>query len=181
MKTDRNAAVFTAEGSRIVGNVSFGENCSVWYNAVIRGDDEPITIGERTNIQDNCVLHVDKGFPLKIGTGVTVGHGSILHGCSIGDHSLIGMGSIILNGAKVGKNCLIGAGTLITQGREIPDGMLAFGNPVKIVRPLTEEEMNENKESAEHYVKGAGILPQSIISTPAEADGSAEGTQYSGS
>ncbi len=150
-----NTEVFLAEGSRIIGRVSFGKECSVWYNAVIRGDDEPIMIGTRTNIQDNCVLHVDKGFPMEIGSDVTVGHGSILHGCIIGDNSLIGMGSIVLNGARVGKNCMIGAGTLITQGKEIPDGMLAYGNPVKVVRPLTDEEIEGNRRSAEHYANQA--------------------------
>ncbi|MCR4907832.1 MAG: gamma carbonic anhydrase family protein [Lachnospiraceae bacterium] len=150
-----NTEVFRAEGSRIIGAVSFGKECSVWYNAVIRGDDEPIRIGTRTNIQDNCVLHVDTGFPMEIGSDVTVGHGSILHGCIIGDNSLIGMGSILLNGARVGKNCIIGAGSLVTQGKEIPDGMLAYGNPVKVVRPLSDEEIEDIRMSAEHYANQA--------------------------
>lgn len=147
--------LFRAEGSHIVGNVSFGNDCSVWYNAVIRGDEEPITIGERTNIQDNCTLHVDKGFPMEIGSDVTVGHGSILHGCIIGDNTLIGMGSIILNDARIGKNCIIGAGTLVTKGKEIPDGMMVYGNPAKIVRSVTGEEIEGNRRSAEHYVNEA--------------------------
>ncbi len=141
-----------AEGSRIIGNVTLGRDSSVWYNAVIRGDEDRITIGERTNIQDNCVLHVDRGFPMDIGSDVTVGHGSILHGCSVGNNTLIGMGSIVLNGARIGSNCVIGAGTLITQNKEIPDGMLAFGNPVNIVRPLTDDEIRQVGASAEHYV-----------------------------
>ncbi len=147
--------VFIAPGSHIVGDVTFGTDCSVWYNAVIRGDTETITVGSRTNIQDNCVLHIDSGSPMKIGSDVTVGHGSILHGCSIGDNTVIGMGSIILNGAKIGNNCMIGAGTLVAQGKEIPDGMLAFGNPVRIIRPMTEKEIEGNKISSEHYVNEA--------------------------
>lgn len=144
-----------AEGSQIIGDVTLGQDSSVWYNAVIRGDMDKIIIGERTNIQDNCTLHVDKGFPLTIGSDVTVGHGSILHGCSIGDNTLIGMGSIVLNSAKIGRNCVIGAGSLITQNKEIPDGMLAFGNPVSIIRPLTDEEIEQIKLSADHYVEEA--------------------------
>jgi carbonic anhydrase/acetyltransferase-like protein (isoleucine patch superfamily) len=144
--------LFRAEGSHIVGNVSFGNDCSVWYNAVIRGDEEPITIGNRTNIQDNCTLHVDKGFPMEIGSDVTVGHGSILHGCIIGDNTLIGMGSVILGGAVVGEDCIIGAGSLVTQGTVIPDGMLALGTPAKVVRPLTEEEKKSNQTNAITYM-----------------------------
>jgi len=105
--------------------------------------------------QDNCTLHVDKGFPMEIGSDVTVGHGSILHGCIIGDNTLIGMGSIILNGARIGKNCIIGAGTLVTKGKEIPDGMMVYGNPAKIVRSVTGEEIEGNRRSAEHYVNEA--------------------------
>nr|MCR4655153.1 gamma carbonic anhydrase family protein [Lachnospiraceae bacterium] len=123
--------------------------------AVIRGDAEKISIGSRTNIQDNCVLHIDSGSPMRIGSDVTVGHGSILHGCSIGDNTVIGMGSIILNGAKVGNNCMIGAGSLVAQGKEIPDGTLAYGNPVRIVRPMTDKEIEKNAFSAEHYVNEA--------------------------
>ena len=151
--TMRRVPDFRAEGSRIIGNAVFGKECGVWFNAVVRGDEDSIEIGDRTNIQDNCVFHVDKGFPMTIGSDVTVGHGSILHGCQVGDNTLIGMGSTILNGAKIGKNCIIGAGSLVTQNKEIPDGMLAYGNPVKVIRPLTDKEIADNKESAEHYVK----------------------------
>lgn len=145
--------VYQAEGCRIVGDVKIGKDSSVWYNAVIRADADQITIGEGTNIQDNCVLHVDEGHPLSVGNGVTVGHSVILHGCSIGDNTLIGMGSIILNDAIVGKNCIIGAGTLVTQRKTIPDGSLVYGNPAKVIRQLTEEEIASNQRSAKEYME----------------------------
>jgi len=145
--------VYRAEGCRIVGDVKIGKDSSVWYNAVIRADADQITIGEGTNIQDNCVLHVDEGHPLSVRNGVTVGHGVILHGCSIGDNTLIGMGSIILNDAVIGKNCIIGAGTLVTQRKTIPDGSLVYGNPAKVIRQLTEEEIASNQRSAKEYME----------------------------
>lgn len=144
--------VFVAEGARVVGDVELGENVNIWYNAVIRGDLGKITIGKRTNIQDNCTLHVDAGCPMTIGEGVTVGHGAILHGSEIGDNTLIGMGAILLTGSKVGKNCLIGAGALVTQNTEIPDGMMAFGSPAKVIRPLTVEEIEDNQKSCAEYL-----------------------------
>ena len=147
--------IFQAEGSRIIGDVIIGEDSSVWYNAVIRADDGPIRIGARSNIQDNCVLHVDEGYPITIGDDVTVGHGVILHGCTIGDNTTIGMGSIVLNGAVIGRDCMIGAGTLITQNKVIPDGSMVYGNPAKVRRALTEEEIASNQESARDYVEKA--------------------------
>ncbi len=149
----KDPSVFLAEGSRITGNVELGRESSVWYNSVIRGDDDRICIGDETNIQDGCILHVDPGYPLLIGNGVTVGHGAILHGCTIGDNTLIGMGSIVLNGAVIGRNCIIGAGSLVTQGKVIPDGSMVYGNPAKIVRSLSEEEIASNRESAEDYLE----------------------------
>lgn len=145
--------VFKADGCQIVGDVTIGKQSSVWYNAVIRADTDRIIIGEATNIQDNCVLHVDAGHPLTVGNGVTVGHSAILHGCTIGDNTLIGMGSIILNDAVIGRDCIIGAGTLVTQKKTIPDGSLVYGNPAKVVRALTEEEIASNRHSAEEYVE----------------------------
>lgn len=147
--------VYIAKSADVVGDVHLEENVSIWYQAVVRAEEAPIKIGAGTNIQDACVLHTDEGFPVNIGENVTVGHGAIIHGCQIGDNSLIGMGSIILNGAKVGKNCIIGAGTLVAGGKEIPDGHMAFGNPMKIRRELTEEEIAGNTESALHYVRTA--------------------------
>lgn len=148
-------SVFIAEGARILGNVEMGENVSVWFNAVIRADDEKIVIGKDSNIQDNCVLHLDKGTNITIGEGVTIGHGAIIHGCRIDDNSLIGMGSIIMNGAIIGKNCIIGAGSLVTEGTVIPDGSVAMGSPAKVRRLIREEEIEKNKMAAAHYIEAA--------------------------
>ncbi len=144
-----------AEGSVIKGDVDCGENVSIWYNATIRGDIESITIGDNTNIQDNVVIHVDVNYKTTIGDNVTVGHSAVLHGCTIGNNTVIGMGAIILNGAKIGNNCIVGAGTLITQNKEIPDGSLVYGNPAQIIRPLTEEEIKQNTANAQWYVEEA--------------------------
>ena len=140
-----NKKIFLAPGAHIVGNVSLGENVGIWYNAVVRADMESITIGNNTNIQDNCTLHTGNGFPIVVGEGVTIGHNAIVHGCHIGDNTVIGMGSILLNGAKVGRNCIIGAGALVTGKMEIPDNSMAFGNPAKIIRKLTSKEIIANK------------------------------------
>lgn len=151
---DRNEVMFAA-GAIAEGDVRIGKGSSVWYNAVIRGDEDSITIGEGTNVQDCCVIHTDTGHPVVIGNGVTIGHGAVVHGCEIGDNSLIGMGAIILNGAKVGKNCIIAAGALLTQGAVVPDGMLAMGSPAKIRRELTEEEIRHNAYNAQVYCEMA--------------------------
>ena len=143
--------VVILQGAVVRGDVTIGNGSSVWFNAVLRGDEDKIRIGEGTNIQDCAVLHVDKGYPMTIGNGVTVGHGAILHGCTIGDNSLIGMGAIVLNGARIGKNCIIGAGALVTSGTEIPDGWMAFGNPAKPVRRMKEEEIEANRRSSAIY------------------------------
>lgn len=148
-------SVFLAEGCRVIGNVEIGENSSVWYNAVVRGDSSAIVIGENTNIQDNAVLHEDLKHILKIGDCVTIGHGAIVHGCTIGNNVLIGMGAIILDGAQIGNNCIIGAGTLITQNKIIPEGSMVYGNPAKVVRELTQEEKASIAESAKHYCEEA--------------------------
>ena len=145
-------SVFLAPGSHVIGEVTIGENCGIWYNAVIRGDSNAITIGRNTNIQDNAVLHLDKEQPMKIGDNVTIGHGAIIHGCTIGNNVLIGMGAIVLNGAVIGDNCIVGAGSLVTQGKEIPAGSMLYGNPAKVVRSLTAEEIASITESAHHYV-----------------------------
>lgn len=136
----------------VVGDVTLGKHCSVWYGAVIRGDEEKIVIGDNTNIQDNAVLHVTPGLPLQIGSGVTVGHGAILHSCTVGDDSLIGMGAIVLDGAVIGKNCLIAAGAVVTPRTVIPDGSMVMGSPGKIKRELTAEEMEGNRLNARFYV-----------------------------
>jgi carbonic anhydrase/acetyltransferase-like protein (isoleucine patch superfamily) len=146
---------FIATGAIVIGDVTLGENTSVWYNAVIRGDGDTIVIGRNSNIQDLAMVHVDEGFPVHIGDGVTVGHSAIIHGCTIGDNTLIGMGATVLNGAKIGKGCLIGANALVTQGMEIPDYSLVVGMPAVIKRTLTPEEVKENQKNAQIYVEEA--------------------------
>ena len=157
---DIKDSVFVAEGARIVGDeITIGENSSVWFNAVIRcSDGESISIGEETNVQDLCVMHTYPGYSLSVGSGVTIGHACIVHACTIGDNTLIGMGSTVMNGAVVGKNCIIGAGSLVTEGKEIPDGSLAFGRPAKVVRELTPEEIEANRDSAVGYAEEAKAL-----------------------
>ena len=146
---------YLAEGAVVKGDVILGDDASVWYNATIRGDSNPVVIGERTNVQDNAVIHVELTYPVNIGKNVTIGHSAIVHGCEVGDNTLIGMGAIILNGAKIGKNCIIGAGALVTQNSITPDGTLAFGNPAKVIRKLTPEEIGSNKENALHYMEAS--------------------------
>lgn len=147
--------LFRAEGSILLGDVTVGEECGFWYHAVIRGDTAPVVIGARTNVQDNAVIHVDPGYPVELGEDVTVGHGAILHGCTVGDNTVIGMGAIVMNGARIGKDCIIAAGALVPQGAEIPDRSLAVGSPCKVRRETTEEEIEANRLNAEMYVKHA--------------------------
>ena len=140
-----------APDANLIGRVIVEEGASVWFCATLRGDNEPITLGAGSNIQENCVLHTDMGYPLTIGAGCTIGHKVMLHGCTIGDNSLIGMGATVLNGAKIGKNCLIGAGALITEGKEIPDGSLVMGVPGKVVRELDAAAIEGLRKSAQGY------------------------------
>lgn len=137
----------------VIGSVKLERDASVWWNAVVRGDNELITIGEGSNVQDGCVLHTDPGYPLVIGTNVTIGHLVMLHGCEIGDNSLIGIGAVVLNGARIGRNCLIGAKALIPEGKEIPDNSLVLGAPGKVVKELSPEQLERMKRGAQHYVK----------------------------
>lgn len=148
-----NEKIFIAPGAHVVGNVHLGENVGIWYNAVVRGDANSITIGDNTNVQDNTTIHTDSDFPVHIGKGVTIGHNAIVHGCTIGDNTVIGMGSILLSGAVIGENCIIGAGSLITGKMRIPDNSIAFGNPAKVIRAVTTEEIRANQENAVHYVE----------------------------
>ena len=143
---------WVAPGAHVIGDVRMGEDVSVWFGAVIRGDNEPIRIGARSNIQDMGVLHSDPGSPLTIGEGVTIGHKVVLHGCTIGDNSLIGLGACVLNRAFIGANSLVGAGALVTEGKVFPDGVLIVGSPARVVRELTPEQIEGLKRSAEHYV-----------------------------
>ena len=151
--------VLTADGSKIVGDdITIGPHSSIWYNAVVRCDDgEHVHIGERTNIQDLCMIHTSHGASTTIGDGVTIGHSCIIHGCTIGNNSLIGMGSILLDGCRIGNNCIIGAGSLITKNTVIPDGSMAFGRPARIQRELTTEEIEGNQNTAAQYVKEARL------------------------
>jgi carbonic anhydrase/acetyltransferase-like protein (isoleucine patch superfamily) len=146
---------WVAENATVIGNVSLEADTSVWYGAVIRGDNEPIVIGQGSNVQDGSVLHTDHGFPLTLGQGVTVGHQVTLHGCTIGDGSLIGIQAVVLNGARIGRNCLVGAGSLVTEGKEFPDNSLIMGSPAKVVRELTADQAQRLKQSAANYVANA--------------------------
>ncbi|MBR1628524.1 MAG: gamma carbonic anhydrase family protein [Lachnospiraceae bacterium] len=145
--------VFIAQGARVIGDVVLKKGASVWYNAVVRGDHGRITIGENSNIQDNCTVHTEIGHELEIEAGVTVGHAAILHGEFIGENSLIGMGAILLNGTSIGKNCIVGAGALVTQNTKVPDGSLVFGSPAKVIRQLSEEEIASNRRNCEMYME----------------------------
>ncbi|MEF9991005.1 MAG: gamma carbonic anhydrase family protein [Romboutsia sp.] len=148
-------SVFVAESSDIIGKVDIGKKSSIWYNVVIRGDEQTITIGENTNIQDGSVVHIGWNLPTQIGNNVTIGHKALIHGCKIGDNTLIGMGSIVLDGAEVGEFTLLAAGSLVPPGKKIPSGVLAMGSPAKVIRELTEEEKQANIKSALDYVKSA--------------------------
>jgi len=147
---------FIAPGCAILGNVKIGKNSSVWFNAVLRGDMDAVIVGENTNIQDCCVLHCVTGVETRLGNNITVGHGAILHSCTIGDNSLVGMGAVVLDRAKIGRNCLIAAGAVVVPCMEVPDGSLVMGSPARIKRRLTEEEIARIRESTEEYIKYAG-------------------------
>jgi carbonic anhydrase/acetyltransferase-like protein (isoleucine patch superfamily) len=146
---------WVADSASVIGRVALHEGASIWYGAVLRGDNDWITVGRHSNVQDGSVLHTDHGVPLALGEGVTVGHQVMLHGCSVGDFSLIGIQSVVLNGAKIGKHCLVGAGSLVTEGKEFPDGSLIMGSPAKVVRMLSSEQIERLKWSAQHYVDNA--------------------------
>jgi carbonic anhydrase/acetyltransferase-like protein (isoleucine patch superfamily) len=155
LSPDIAASAWVADSARVIGQVSLGDDASVWYGVVIRGDTERIAIGRGSNIQDNSVVHADAGFPVSVGEGVTVGHQAMLHGCTIGDHSLIGIQAVVLNGAKIGRHCLVGAGALVTEGQSFPDGSLILGTPARVVRQLSPEQMQGLEKSAAHYVENA--------------------------
>lgn len=144
-----------AETATVIGKVRLEAGASVWFNAVLRGDNELILIGENSNVQDGAVMHTDPGAPLTLGKGVTVGHNAMLHGCTVGDYSLIGINAVVLNGAKIGRNCIIGANALVPEGKEIPDGSLVMGSPGKVVRQLTEQQQQAVAAGAAHYVHNA--------------------------
>jgi carbonic anhydrase/acetyltransferase-like protein (isoleucine patch superfamily) len=147
--------VWIAPNATIIGDVRLARNVSIWWNATLRADNDPITIGANTNIQDGSTLHTDEGVPLSIGAGVTVGHMVMLHGCTVGDGCLIGIGSIVLNRAVIGRECLIGAGSVIPEGKEIPDRSLVIGTPGRVIRQLTDEDIAGIRQSAENYLAHA--------------------------
>ena len=146
---------WVADSAVVIGNVELAAEASIWFGAVLRGDTETLTIGRRSNVQDGSVLHADHGFPLVLGEGVTIGHQVMLHGSSIGDGSLVGIQAVVLNGARIGRHCLVAAGAVVTEGKEFPDGSLIMGAPARVVRPLTPEQIEGLKESAQHYVDNA--------------------------
>jgi len=153
---------WVAESAEVIGRVELNRNTSVWPKVVIRGDNDLIQIGEGSNVQDASILHTDPGYPLIIGKQVTVGHQVMLHGCHVGDGSLIGIGAVILNGAKIGKNCLVGAGALVTEGKEFPDGSMILGSPAKAVKTLTSEQIAGIEDIAGRYVKNAQRYQQTL-------------------
>ena len=148
-------SAWVADSAQVMGHVRLAEDSSVWFGVVIRGDMDAISVGRGSNIQDNSVLHADHGVPLSIGENVSVGHQVMLHGCTIGDGSLIGIQAVILNGAKIGRNCLVGAGSLVTEGKEFPDNSMIFGSPAKAVRQLSAEQIEGLKMIADHYIENA--------------------------
>jgi len=149
------ATSWIADSAEVMGSVTLEDDASVWFGAVVRGDTAHITIGAGSNVQDASVLHADEGLPLTIGRHVTVGHKVMLHGCTIGDESLIGIGAVVLNGAKIGENCLVGAGALVTEGKEFPDGSMIIGSSARAVRTLTPEQIEGLRWSARHYIENA--------------------------
>ncbi len=153
---------YITDSATVIGDVTLKANASVWYGVTLRGDTEPIVIGENSNIQEGTTLHTDKGYPLTVGDNVTVGHQAMLHGCTIGDGSLIGIQAVVLNGAKIGRNCLVGAGALVTEGKEFPDNSLIIGSPAKAVRTLTGEQIAGLAKSADMYVERAKNYRQNL-------------------
>ncbi len=148
-------SAWVADSAQLIGAVTLHENASVWFGAVLRGDNARITIGRNSNVQDGTVIHCDTGYPCDIGENVTVGHQVMLHGCTIGEGSLVGIQSVILNGARIGKHCIVGAGALVTEGKEFPDGSMILGSPAKVVKTLTPEQVERLRLSALHYVDNA--------------------------
>ena len=150
---DDRDSVWIAPDAHVIGDIRIGRDVGIWFGVVLRGDNEPIVLGEGTNVQEHTVMHTDIGFPINVGKGCTIGHRAMLHGCTVGDNALIGMGAIVLNGARIGNNCLVGAGALVTEGKEFPDNSLIVGSPAKAVRTLDDNAVGMLKGSALHYIE----------------------------
>lgn len=163
LRPDVHPTAWVADSAQLIGRVTLAAESSVWFGCVLRGDTDAIRVGERSNIQDHAVLHCDPGAPLTIGADVTVGHRVMLHGCTVGDGSLIGIGAIVLNHARIGRNCLVGAGALVTEGKSFPDGSMILGAPAKVVRSLTPEEIGAFRRGAAHYVANARRYAQGLV------------------
>ena len=148
-------SAWVADSAQVIGNVTLAEGASIWFGAVLRGDGELLHVGKGSNVQDGSVIHADPGFPVTLGENVTIGHQVMLHGCTIGDGSLIGIQAVVLNGAKIGRNCLVGAGALVTEGQEFPDGSLIIGTPARLLKPLTDKQREGLRHAATHYVENA--------------------------
>ncbi|ADU36360.1 carbonic anhydrase/acetyltransferase-like protein (isoleucine patch superfamily) [Variovorax boronicumulans] len=146
---------WVADSAEVIGNVKLGENASIWFGAVLRGDNETMTIGRNSNVQDMSMLHSDPGSPLTVGENVTIGHQVMLHGCTIGDNSLIGIQAVVLNNAKIGRNSIVGAGSVVTEGKEFPDNSLIFGSPAKVMRTISDEDAARLRHGSDHYVENA--------------------------
>ncbi|MEN3364992.1 MAG: hypothetical protein V7606_2266 [Burkholderiales bacterium] len=159
---DIDPSAYVTDSANVIGNVRIEAYASIWFEVTLRGDNELITVGENSNLQEGCVLHTDPGYPLTIGKNVSVGHQAMLHGCIIGEGSLIGIQSVILNGAKIGRNCLVGAGALITEGKEFPDNSLIIGAPAKVARTLSEEDIARLRGNADNYVKRGQFYKQNL-------------------
>lgn len=155
-----------APGAHVIGDVTFGEKCSVWYNAVVRGDESPIRVGRLTNIQDNAVIHVDATHSVELGDGVTIGHGAVVHGATVGDNTIIGMGAVVLNGAVIGANCLVAAGAVVPGGRKVRDGTIVYGNPSRKMREMTPDDIEGNAENARNYWELANSQPVAWTERP---------------
>jgi len=158
-RPDVDDSAYVHEQATLIGQVKLAPGASVWPQAVLRADNEPIHIGTGSNVQDGAVLHTDPGFPLEVGKGVTIGHQAMLHGCSVGENSLVGIQAVVLNGAKIGKNCLVGAGALVTEGKEFPDNSLILGSPAKVVKTLGEDAIAALRANAQSYVSKAQEYP----------------------
>ena len=152
---DDTESIWIAPDATVIGRVRLGRDVGIWFGTVLRGDNEPIVVGDRTNVQEHTIMHTDPGFPITVGAGCTIGHRALLHGCTVGDNSLIGMGAIVLNGARIGNNSLVGAGALVTEGKEFPDGALIVGSPAKVVRMLDDAAIARLRKSADHYAANA--------------------------